>query len=120
MEGVLAAATDSMRQMLAIVIAVLAIAGAGYLVSRNLSNPDHYVYLQYPDGTGAQGYCVGRNLPLGGIGLPPCDPPTRAAWQIPLAVLIALFGLGAAGVVGTGTGRAAGRAIPRLGARPPA
>jgi hypothetical protein len=109
------------RQVLAIVIAVLSIAGAGYLVSHDLSNPYHFVYYKYPPLT-AQGYC-GNNLPTGGIthGMHVrCEPPTRAAWQIPLAVLLAILGLGAVGVVGSGAGRAARRPIPRLGARPPA
>ena len=40
----LSAVIGSVRQMLAVVIALLAIAGAVYLVSHKLSNPDHYAY----------------------------------------------------------------------------
>jgi hypothetical protein len=89
---VLAGVVGSTRQLLAIVIAVAAIAGAGYLVSHKLSNPDHYAY----------GGC-----PFQGIdhGFPrPCRPPTRAPWQIPLAIVIAVGGLGVAVVV-VGDGR---------------
>lgn len=81
----LAAVVGSMRQALAIFIVLAAIALTAFLVSHNLSNPDHYAY----------GVCpwyghISHGYP------PPCRPPTRAAWQIPLAVLIALGGLGAA------------------------
>jgi hypothetical protein len=78
---VLAAVMVSARQALAIIIAVLAIAGAVYLVSNKLNNPDHYRY----------GGCPFKftQEPL------PCSPPTRAAWQIPLAIVLAAVGLGA-------------------------
>jgi peptidoglycan/LPS O-acetylase OafA/YrhL len=79
----------SLRQMLAAVIAVLAISGTYYLASHKLSNPDDYAYgecVYPPPGTLVQ---EAR----------PCRLPTRAAWQIPLAVVIALGGPGAAVVV---------------------
>lgn len=82
---VLAAVIGSVRQVLAIVIAVLAIAGAAYLGTHKLSNPDHYQY----------GLCSFSSVTNHGFP-PPCRPPTRYAWQIPLAVVIAAFGLGAA------------------------
>jgi len=81
----LAAVIGSTRRLLAVVIAVLAIAGTAYLGSHKLSNPDHYAY-------GSCGY-------QGLIQMPAphnCSPPTRAAWQIPLAVVIAVIGIGAA------------------------
>jgi hypothetical protein len=113
----LEAVVAATRQLLAIVIAVLSIAGAGYLLSHKLNNPDHFSSWNYP-------YCV--SSPTDGLDHPiitqqhSCTPPARAAWQIPLAVLLAVLGLGAVGVVGSGTGRAAARTVPRLGARPPA
>jgi hypothetical protein len=83
---VVAAVVGSIRRLLAIVIAVLAIAGTAYLGSHKLSNPDHYQY------GGCPWYgVVSHGFPRS------CSPPTRAAWQIPLA--IAVFGLGAAVVV---------------------
>ena len=74
-----------MRRLLATVFAVLAIAGTAYLVSHKLSNPDDYRYGSCPFHFAME--------PL------PCSPPTRAAWQIPLAIVIAVGGLGAALVV---------------------
>lgn len=120
--SVLEAVVGSARQMIAVVIALLSIAGAGYLLSHKLNNPDHFVYYTYrplPGYRAGQGYC-GR-FPTGGIthGIPGhCEPPTRAAWQIPLAVVLVLAGLGAVGVVGPGAGMAAKQPIPRLGDRP--
>ena len=81
----LAGVIGSMRQALAIVIALLAIAGTAYLVTHKLSNPDGYQY----------GICTWYGQVLHGP-LRACGPPTRAAWQIPLAVVIGLGGLGAA------------------------
>jgi len=81
----LTAVVDSMRQVLAVVIALLAIAGAAFLGSHKLSNPDHYQY----------GGCFSRDYINNGWPLP-CRPPTRAAWQIPLALLIGVGGLAAA------------------------
>ena len=79
-----------MRQLLAIVIAVLAIAGTAYLVSNRLSNPDHY----QPYGGGV---CADQVYIISPVqGGRPCRPPTRAAWQIPLALAIATLGLGIA------------------------
>jgi hypothetical protein len=81
----LAAVLGSMRQLLAITIALLAVAGAFYLSGHKLNNPDHYRFAGCP----SQGF-VYHDVP------PPCMPPTRAAWQIPLAVMVTLIGLGAA------------------------
>jgi|tagenome__1003787_1003787.scaffolds.fasta_scaffold20880924_3 hypothetical protein len=79
-----------MRQVFAIVIAVLAIAGTAYLVSNRLSNPDHY----QPYGGGV---CADQVYIMSPVqGGRPCRPPTRATWQVPLAVAIAILGLGAA------------------------
>ena len=116
------AVADAVRQMLAIVIAIAAIAGAGYLLSHKLDNPDHFVYLRYAAAPQPPGYCerfnTGEVIHPGEAHVPPCQPPTRAAWQIPLAVLLAITGLGAAAMVGSGTGRAASRPVARLGQRP--
>ncbi|MGH3053502.1 MAG: hypothetical protein ACRDL7_00815 [Gaiellaceae bacterium] len=87
---VLAAVIGSVRRLLAIFIAVLAIAGAAYLGSHKLSNPSHYEYGGCPSHFGTTFISPGHRL---------CSPPTLAAWQIPLAVVIALGGLGAAFVV---------------------
>ena len=85
----LASVVGSMRQLLAVMVAVLAVSGTAYLVSHKLSNPDHYSAV-------GRGLC---NRPSYGElmgGPPPCSPPTRAAWQIPIAIVIAAVGLGAA------------------------
>ena len=81
----LGAVLGSVRQLLAIIIAVLSIAGAAYLGSHELSNPDHYAY----------GGCPSQAFVNHGW-LLPCRPPTRSAWQTPLAITIAALGLGAA------------------------
>ena len=86
---VLSSVVGSVRQLLSIIIAVLAVAGAVYLGSHKLSNPDHYRY----------GGCFSQNFINHGWPLQ-CSPPTRAAWQIPVAILIGTVGLGAAAVVG--------------------
>jgi hypothetical protein len=82
----LAAVTGSLRQVLAIVIAVASIAGTAYLVTHKLSNPDNYRY-------GGCYHAFVTQEPL------PCRHPTRTAWQIPLAVVVAIGGLGAAVLV---------------------
>jgi peptidoglycan/LPS O-acetylase OafA/YrhL len=104
---VLAAAVGSMRRLLAVIIALLVIAGASYFVSHKLSNPDHYRYGEcvYPP----RGLIVGHD----------CRPPTRAAWQIPAAILIAAAGLGVAAVIAGPRPRRRAPA-PELGALPPA
>jgi hypothetical protein len=85
----LVAVVGSVRQVLAITIALLAAAGAGYLVSHRLSNPDHYAYGSCFHGP----YTIVHGLI---IQHGSCNPPSRAAWQIPLAVALAILGLGAA------------------------
>jgi hypothetical protein len=80
----------SIRQALAIFIVLVTIALTGYLVSHKLSNPDHYQYGTCP----WSGHVVHGSI----IGLS-CRPPTRAAWQIPLAVVIAIGSLGSAAFV---------------------
>lgn len=84
----LVAVIGSMRQLLAITIAIVAVAGAFYLGDHKLNNPDHYQF----GGCPSQGF-VYHDIP------PPCRPPTRAAWQIPLAIMVAVVGLGAAATV---------------------
>ena len=86
---VLASVVGSVRQLLAVVIAVLALAGAVYLGSHKLNNPDQYQY----------GTCFSQSF-VYNARPPACSPPTRAAWQIPVAILIGTVGLGAAAVVG--------------------
>ena len=81
----LAAFVGSARRLLAVVIAVLAVAGTACLGSHKLSNPNHYQY----------GFCPDEGF-VNHYGPPPCAPPARAAWQIPLAIAIATLGLGAA------------------------
>lgn len=92
----LAAVLSSVRHALAILVALVAIAGAAYLGTHRLSNPDHYAY----------GVCpwygsVSHGFPR------VCRPPARADWQIPLAILTAIGGLGAAAAVGGSTERRA-------------
>jgi hypothetical protein len=107
---VLAAVFGSTRRLLAVVVAGLAIAGAGYLISHKLSNPDHYRY----------GHCpVPDTIVHGPIRVSPCRPPAMAVWQIPLALVIAVGGLGAAAVlIGARPRRRA--PVPELGTLPPA
>jgi uncharacterized membrane protein len=82
---ILAAVVGSLRRALAVVIALVALAGAIYFAGHKLSNPDHYQY------GGCPWYgVVSHGFPRS------CSPPTRATRQIPLAVAIAVFGLGAA------------------------
>lgn len=84
----LAAVVGSARRSLAVIVAVLAIVGASYLTTHKLNNPDHYAY----GGCGVESH-IGTTLITG---RPSCAPPTRAVWQIPLAVMIAVLGFGAA------------------------
>lgn len=80
-----------MRRALAIVVAGLAIAGAVYLAHLNLNAHGYF----------ACGRDVGSPYPISGI----CAPSTshwvaeRASWQKPVAILIAVLGVGAAIVV---------------------
>jgi hypothetical protein len=80
----LAAVIGSVRQALAIFILLATAPAASFLVSHRLSNPDHWAYggCPHPD------YIIHAYSP--------CRPPSQFAWQIPLAVVIALGGLGAA------------------------
>jgi hypothetical protein len=86
---VLAKFIGSARQVLAVFVALVAIAGAAYLVSHKLSKHGDYAY----------GYCP----PHFGTTLitvqSPCRLPTRAFWQIPLAIVIGVGGLGAAALI---------------------
>ena len=94
----LAATVGSARKVLALVIALLAIAAAGYLGSHPLSNPDHM---------NAYGSCSVLQIPSDLMFHDyACAPPSRYVWQIPAAVLLGLAGLGMALVV-------AGRHRPR-------
>jgi hypothetical protein len=85
---VLAAVIGSVRRLLAITIAVLAVAAAFYFGTHKLSNPDQYQYGGCPSYSS-----VVHSRP------PACLPPTLAGWQIPLAAVIAVLGLGAAAAV---------------------
>jgi hypothetical protein len=102
----LVAVVDSARWLLVFSIAVLAFAGSSYLVSHRLNNPDHYKY----------GVCPWYGQALHGP-LRSCRPPSRAAWQIPIAVLVMLGGLGTAVLV-AGERPRLGAPAPDLGARP--
>jgi hypothetical protein len=103
----LAAVLGSMGRALAVVVALVALAGALYFGGHKFSNPDHYS----PVGGGL---C---NRPFYGdviTRLPqPCSPPTRAAWQIPLAALLAAVALGAVVAAGADV-RPRRRPLPRL------
>ena len=87
-----AAVIGSVRQLLAVTIALLAVAGTGYLVRHKLSNPDHYAY-------GSCFHGPFTVVHVGPIEFHSCNPPARAAWQIPLAVVLLTLGLGTAVVV---------------------
>ena len=100
------AVLGSMGRALAVVIALVALAGAIYFGGHKLSNPDHYSAV-------GGGLC---NRPVYGelIGGPPrCSPPTRVAWQIPLAALLAVVALGAVLAAGADV-RPRRRPLPRL------
>jgi hypothetical protein len=102
----LAAVLGSMGRALAVVIALVALAGALYFGGHKLSNPDHYSAV-------AGGLC---NRPFYGVNLEgprTCSPPTRAAWQIPLAALLAAVALGAVVVAGADVSPRR-RPLPRL------
>jgi hypothetical protein len=79
-----AATTGSIRRALALTIAVVALAGTVALGRARLDNPGHYPGCRYS-----------RTHTLA-LSVAPCTPPTRATWQIPLALLIAVGGLAAA------------------------
>jgi len=105
----LAAFVGSLRRALAVVIALVALAGAIYFGSHKLDNPDHYHALISDGGPG----CVYPGPVRVTHGLrPACSPPTRAAWQIPLAVLLAAVALGA--VLAAGDVRPRPRRLPGL------
>jgi hypothetical protein len=104
-----AATFSSLRRLLAVVVAGLAVALAGFLISHRLSNPDHYAY----------GTCPWLGHVYHGPYYPSCRPPARAVWQIPLAVVLVAGGLGAAAVLAGPRPRRRAPA-PELGALPPA
>src|SRR4051794_39821149 len=88
-----AVVVGSMRNLLAIIIAVLAIAGAAYLGTHEVGFPVH------------QTACYSNprlrtpRLHTPRLHTPSCRQPTYAAWQIPLAILLAALGLGATAAV---------------------
>jgi hypothetical protein len=89
---VLEAVVGWARRLFAVITAVLAVAGASYFVGHKLSNPDHYQ---------RWGIC---STPTTVIHVTiirqfSCSPPTRYAWQIPLALVILFGGLGVAVVI---------------------
>jgi hypothetical protein len=81
----LAVVIGSMRNLLAIIIAVLAIAGAAYLGTHEVGFPVH------------QAACYSGPR----LSTPSCRQPTYAAWHMPLAIVLAALGLGAAAAVAT-------------------
>jgi hypothetical protein len=87
-----AAVIGSVRQVLAVTLAVLAVAGSAYLGSHKLSNPDHYAY-----GSCFHGPLTITHPLIQRVGS--CNPPARAVWQIPLAVVLLTLGLGTAVVI---------------------
>jgi hypothetical protein len=87
---VLAAVIGSARQLLAIVVALLAIAGAAYYGTHEVGFPVH------------QAACYHSNPRIRHGNIPSCRQPSPAAWQIPLAVVLAGLGLGAAVAVAGG------------------
>ncbi|MDX6482137.1 MAG: hypothetical protein QOG85_2647 [Gaiellaceae bacterium] len=85
------------RRLIAVVVVVLAVGGAGYLGI----HPFNYRVFS-KEGVGCPGP---RPLSLELYQHPkhsPCVPPSRFAWQIPAALLLALAGFGAAAIVATG------------------
>jgi len=104
---VLVAVLGSIGRALAVVIALVALAGAVYSGSHKFSNPDHYSAV-------GGGVC---NRPFYGDAITrwpqPCSPPARAAWQIPLAALLAAVALGAVLAAGADV-RPRRRPLPRL------
>jgi hypothetical protein len=82
----LATVVGSARRLLAVTIAVVAITGTAYLGSHKLSKHGDYAY-------GSCGFQSGVQIVRSGDF---CGPPTRGAWQVPLALVIAVLGLGAA------------------------
>src|SRR4051794_4489756 len=83
-----AVVVGSVRNLLAIIIAVLAIAGAAYPGTHEVGFPVH------------QTACYSNpRLHTPRLHTPSCRQPTYAAWQIPLAILLAALGLGAAAAV---------------------
>ena len=84
----LAKLVRSTRQVLALFIAAVFFVGAASLGTYRLSNPGHYPA------------CLGATVePMPLREWHPCKPPTRAGWQIPVCVLIALCGVSVAVVV---------------------
>lgn len=77
------------RNGLAIITAGVALAGAAYLGSLNLNKHGHFHCLGFGNG----GAALARSCANGGIGSWVAE---RAAWQIPVAIVIASLGLGAA------------------------
>jgi hypothetical protein len=91
---VLVAVIGSMRRALAVVVVLVALPAAIYVGSHKLSNPDNYHALRSEGGPGCV-YTRQRVPPTLSPFGPTCSRPTRAAWQIPLAVLLAAVALGA-------------------------
>jgi hypothetical protein len=99
-----------MGRALAVVVALMAIAGAIYFGAHKLSNPDNYQSLPSKGGPG----CV---YP-GPVRITHpiqyhCSLPSRAVWQIPLASLLAAVALGAVLAAGADV-RPRRRPLPRL------
>jgi hypothetical protein len=81
---VLASGIRAVRSALAICIALVAIAGATYLGTHRFNNPYHY---DYGDCVAPQGIFHGYRS---------CSRPSLFAWQIPLALVIGVGGVGVA------------------------
>ena len=96
---VLATAVGSARQVVAILVAAVAIGWAGYLGSHPLSNPSHLAPYQRCFGVRFNGPIPPPSIPIEIVSQ--CRPRSRFAWQIPVAVLLGLAGIGsAAGIAG--------------------
>lgn len=94
---VLARAVGSARQLLALVVAVPAVAGALYLSIHQLDNPGHLN--QWQVCPAPPHYILPVNLMMIHRDRPPCQLPSRFVWQIPAGVLLGLAGLGSAAVI---------------------
>lgn len=90
MKEFVVAAVVGARQLLALVIALAAIGGAAYLGSHKLDKHGDYAYGSCPPHFGTT--LITSSGPY-------CGPPTRGAWQSPVAILLGAFGLGAAVLV---------------------
>ena len=107
---VVAKVLGSTGRALSVVVALVAIAGAIYFGTHKLSNPDNYQSLPSKGGPG----CVYPGpAPITHPIQYHCSLPTRAAWQIPLAVVLTAVAMGAILAAGADV-RPRRRPLPRL------